>query len=124
MNTHNGDTEQDKAFLSEVKLSLDRQREAIDRSTQDALRHIRQQALAQQHAPRSHAWINWPVLPALATTATAVVVVSIALTLGTPSRFDVQPDLEDILLITSTEDFMFYEDLEFYQWLEAEKING
>ena len=56
--------------------------------------------------------------------------VSLVLVLGISLRMTMDitltptPALEDIPLLTATDDIEFYNDLDFYQWLEAENLNG
>lgn len=118
------DQNQDQEFLRRLKASLDIQQDTIDSGTRYALSQIRKNTLAQLDKRNSglrslHSWY-----PVLAATATASIIASLALTINLNKDNGVQPTLEDMPLITATDDILFYQDLEFYQWLDAEKING
>lgn len=117
-------SDHDQQFLRRLKMSLDHQQDAIDDSTHQALRQIRKRALSQLDNQNSGARSLRSWYPVLAATATASIIASIAVTINLSGESNVQPTLEDIPLITATDDIMFYQDLEFYQWLDAEKING
>ncbi len=115
---------QDQEFLRQTRKTLNLQIDAIDDSTRSALSHIRRRAIAQldSHSTKSKFRQGW--YPILAATATASVIISIAITINMSATTDRLPTLEDMPLITATDDIMFYQDLEFYQWLDAEKVNG
>ena len=96
-------TEHDKQqdFLNHASNVLDKSIETIDDETVRRLKQIRYQAL--EHKEKKTAWLK--PLPAMAATAAALA-------------------LEDMPLLTTNEDLDFYQELEFYNWLDDEQING
>ena len=117
--------DKDRAFLDAVKGALDQQHDSIDDETLSALREIRHQAI--NHADtQSSAWGQFqrPFYPALAAAAAVVMVLGVSLTMNLTGTHADQPTLEDMPLLTASEDISFYQNLEFYQWLDAEKLHG
>lgn len=111
-------------FLKAVNEELNQRVNAIDDSTREALRNIRKKAIAQEKNTSGNTWQWWRPYPVIAATAGIVLVVSVSLRMNMTKSIDALPSPEDIALLTSSDDISFYQELEFYQWLEAEKING
>ena len=96
--------------INQVKQLLDAS-EVLDPQTAMDLARRRQQALASARAA-THAW--WPAAGA-ALAATALLVVVLWRWDGaTPDQDLLQQDLE---IMAAAEEWEFYQDLEFYQWL-------
>jgi hypothetical protein len=109
----------DKDLINQIKHQLDESCESIDYSTQLKLKQARQAALSQTGVKTSPKRF-WQIfrVPALATAA------AIALVTFVSVRFHYQEDTEslifqDLELLAVEEDLELIQELEFYQWLEA-----
>ena len=115
----NRDSEKD--FLDAVKQQLDESEQSLSANELRSLRLARAQAIEQLNKPK-RAWLP------IATVATAASVVAIVVGLQgiQTGRVNVDPtqSIEDLPLLSATEELEFYEDLEFYQWLEFEDRTG
>lgn len=103
-------------FVKQVRQRLDASLQELDGPTLARLRAARRQALEQRRA--RPVWVNRMAL------ATAM---SCVLTLGVWwVQRPVVPDLpmEDLAVLTATDDLELYRDLEFYQWLEYHGEQG
>lgn len=104
----------DAALVQRVRQELDRSCAALDGATQSRLNSMRHAALAQAGHRR-----GFPLLLPFGGLVTASVLV-FAVILQGPSLQPEAPALapvEDLDLLTAAEDFDFYEEYEFYQWL-------
>lgn len=115
---------QNNAFLDAAKTALDKQHDAIDAATQTALRNIRHQAINHAKSKPARNWSLLSPYPAMVAMTISVVAISAMLTINLTNKIDELPTLDDMALISSTDDINFYQDLEFYQWLDAENNNG
>lgn len=106
----------EQAFIDRSKMLLEKSVAQIDSATRAELRSIRQQALQAQHKP---AWWLSP-LPAFAATA-AVLVVTVSVWFNQPVENNNAPAMDDMQLMAAAEDLDFYQELEFYEWLEHEQ---
>lgn len=116
--------DEEKGFLNAVSKELDQRVDTIDDSTRAALRSIRKQAIALAHDKSGNSWQWWQPYPVIAITASIALVMSVTLRINMTASMDDFPELKDIAMLMASDDIGFYQDLEFYQWLEAEKING
>ena len=107
------------AFLQRVKTALDAHEAQLDANTLRDLRLARHKALESLQKPR-RLW--QPV--ALVAVAASVAVVAISLHVLQPKMPITAPGMEDMALISASDEFDLYENLDFYQWLEQEKHNG
>lgn len=108
-------TDEDKALMDGARKVLDQSAADVDEITAQRLRQIRRQALTQSpRSPRS-AW-HWSYAGAA---SAAVVVIAVVLWPG-PQQVDPLASLEDLELLSANEDIDFYEQVEFYQWLESD----
>lgn len=108
------------AFLDSLKQGLDQAGQRLDGATATRLRAARREAIASLDRPRRAAWL----LPAggLAVAAT-VTAISVGLWQMQPPGEHVSP-LEDVALLSDPAGPEFYEELEFYMWLEEQARNG
>ncbi|MCW8855462.1 MAG: hypothetical protein OQK76_09995 [Gammaproteobacteria bacterium] len=111
--------EKDQKLLDNARELLEHSVDAIDEETSSRLRQIRYQALNTRSKN-----LNWftPYSAFAATAAVLLLTVSVWLTQA-PTIND-ELVLEDMPLLTTTEELDFYQDLEFYNWLDDEQING
>jgi hypothetical protein len=105
-----------QAFIARNKTLLDKSAENIDSATRAELRAIRQQALNAHYAK------PWWLAPAPAFAATAaVLVITLSVWLNQPSSLNTTPAMDDMQLVTANDELDFYQELEFYEWLEHEQ---
>lgn len=125
MNEHDstsaGNAQDDSGFLLRVKQEMDRSCAALDGSTQSRLNAMRHAALAQGQRKGLLLGLRKPQLLPFGGLVTACVLV-IAVLLQPPSLpgSAILPEptqVEDLDLLTATEELDFYEEYEFYQWL-------
>ena len=108
-------------FLTQVQSTLDRSVDELDDDTLRALRKARHRAV--EASERRPAWLM--PLGGLAMAAT-VAAFSVSLWLAEPQpEMNAQlPPLEDLALLGDAESLEFYEDLDFYLWLDDENDAG
>jgi hypothetical protein len=109
---------QEKRFLERVKALLSEGAENLDSQTRQRLKHMRLDALRAAKGKRARSFLpaRWVTAGAFA----AMAAVAIFFLLRTSPR-DVSVNyIEDYEIITSTEHFDLYENLEFYRWLATE----
>lgn len=105
--------ERDDKWLAAIRMELVRGVEDIDGSTSLKLNQIRQRALARKTS-RSLPGLLLPT----AVLATACLV--LALIIYIPQQQPKQKQMiDDLDLITTSQSLDLYEDLDFYEWLEA-----
>ena len=93
----------------------------MDAGTLDRLRQARVQVLTANERKERRSW--QPVFGGFATASLAVLVAVIWLG-GDPAIMPATTGFEDIEMLSSAETIEFYEDYEFYQWLEDEDMAG
>ena len=117
------ESQSDKSFHENISSHLDQRVSDIDSQTVSALRHIRHDVLSEtagQHWSFSSLLKPMP----LVTSLSFALVLSITLNMNMISETTPTPALEDIPLLTAKDDIEFYNDLEFYQWLDVHNSNG
>lgn len=114
----------EELMLRAAQSTLEHNIDEMDEKTLAGLYSARRNAVAAYSAKQSqkHQASRW-VLPlaGLATVGAAVLVAVTLWTLQPAQRYEGESNpvagLEDINLLTGTEDIEFYQDLEFYEWL-------
>ena len=122
-------SEQD--FLLQVKKTLDNSSEQIDEITQARLGAARRRAIEAGRSPAASSvrdflpsWITRHHSLA-ATAATMILAAALTLTLyPSRDRMVTTPQLEDLELLSSSDDLDLYQDLDFYLWMEDEQTKG
>ena len=113
-------------LLKMSKATLDKAVDGLDDATLQDLRRVRREALLVGKPVGSDKRSGW-LLPAsgLAVAAT-VSVLTVSLWLMSPENDPVSqlPALEDMALLGDAESLEFYENLDFYLWLDDEKEAG
>lgn len=109
----------EQAFLAQVKSTLDAHETQLDADTLRDLRLARHKALESLHKPR-RLW--QPVTVAAMAAMVLIVVVSLQFT--QPKTTVTAPGMEDMTLLSTSDDLDLYENIDFYQWLELERHNG
>jgi len=111
-----------RALVDAAKSTLDDSAGRIDSATLTRLHAIRREAAAQATSRQQvHLRPTW--LVPLGSFASIAVVFAVTVALWSPQpAFDATPIamLEDINLLSGTEEIEFYEELEFYEWLAIE----
>lgn len=129
---------EDQVFLDKAKSVLDENVDDLDTDTLARLRQARQQALDSTSGKANTKWASsaggqlvaatsratW-ILPAggLAVAAT-VAVLTVNVWTTKPIESEITVAFNDIDLLTSSESLEFYEELEFYAWLDEHDANG
>jgi hypothetical protein len=110
----------EQLLLSAAKSTLEHNIDQIDEQVQSRLAVARRQAInaysTKQSVPARYS--HW-ILPigGLATVGAALLVVVTLWTMPTGQYVEPVAVLEDINLLTGSEDIDFYQELEFYEWL-------
>lgn len=107
-------TPQDDKFLTEAKRVLDRSVQVLDRDKTNSLQRARIHALEKGMRRRPRAVWTW--VSGLAVASVAILALVFLLNRQEVSNQH-HPMLEDLELMTSTENVELSEDLEFYDWL-------
>ena len=109
----------EKLLLSAAKHTLQDSVDNLDQETLDRLATIRLQALAAASSRRSRR-SSW-LMPAGGFVTAAALVAALLLWTSEPAIKESAPValIEDINILTDSEDIDFYQDLEFYQWLAS-----
>ena len=117
----------EEAFLGQVRQELDRSCDRLDGHTLSRLNSIRHAAV--EHGKRQQRFPGRAMLAPFGGLATAcVLVVVVSLFYQQPeSSGQALPDnrtaIEDLDILTSAESLEFFENLEFYQWLEENEAS-
>jgi len=124
MSTNGNGNKGEERFLNEVKQSLDARAESIDEKILLRLRKIRHQAILEAEGRKKGVFFfpRWIQTGALATVATAVVLVVVWFYSQRPAFFLKNP--EDFEIVSSQDQMELYENLDFYQWLAASDSRG
>jgi hypothetical protein len=110
--------EQNRAFEHKVKDMLDDSVEHLDAQTLSRLKQARHRALDSASIHRRPAWL---IPTGGFAVAASVAVLTAILWHGKPVDHDMMQGFEDLELLSSSESLEFYEDLDFYSWLEYEE---
>lgn len=122
----------EREFLGAVKSTLRRSEDNIDALTQARLRAARHRAVAKhQENPRglfsnilALEWLHHrQLMLSAAMSLTIVGALLLFFNLQQPQS-RLTPMLEDIELLSSSDDLELYQDLDFYVWMEDEQISG
>lgn len=123
--------DQDK-FIKQVRQQLDQQNEALDGETLSRLRQVRAHAVAAGERKG----VSLPGLKgftggAVAFASVSVLAVAVWLAVPTSTTQDVPvlaevqaTAFDDLELLAATEALAFFEDIEFYYWLETQDAQG
>ena len=121
---NNQDKEHD--FVDRCSSLLNHSVHSIDDDTKNALARLRKNAVAavSETSPSIVTGYRFTTTQLFATTAVAVLVVALTLQLNFSQSVGVLPELDDMMLLTETDDLDLYRNLEFYHWLEDEYTQG
>lgn len=106
---------------SNIRQSLNESIDTLDANTLSNIRQIRAQAVEKAGFHHSHRMSNKQGLLIGGFATACVMVLTVALLLNSPASMQDIP-AEDIELISSSDNFELFEDLEFYEWLEEDGL--
>ena len=107
-------------FENDLKQALDQSSDTLDGKTLSRLRQARTKALESPYKPNYFS--HWgPVAAAASVSALAI---GLWLYQPTQENHTMMANLEDLELLAAQEDIEFYEDLDFYLWLESQESQG
>ena len=119
-----GSSNNEEDFLASVKQQLDESEQSLSIDELRALRLSRARAIEQLSKPKRY----WQSVAAFATAASVVAIVvglqGIQTASVDPSYEVGTQSVEDLPLLSASEELEFYDELEFYQWLEFEDRAG
>lgn len=110
--------EKDTAFIATARALLDKGVQDLDRRTLSRLHEARQRSIGTAKQP-----VSW-VLPATGLAAACAILLAFFLLVKAPPQKEIFPEMEDLDLLAAPEPLDFYEDLAFYNWLEARDIES
>ena len=108
-------------FETNIKQTLDKSVDNLDANTQSRIRQIRAQAVEKAGTTSQANW--FPVMTGALATA-CVMVFAIMLLIKSPETNIQLLPVDDLELISSSDSLEFFEDLEFYEWLEDDALFG
>ena len=110
------DKQQEQAFLTKVRQTLDDNAQGMDEFSVARLRAARHRALSAKPSR--------PLWPLPAAVASALIAGVMVWQLSDPGMPGMVAEVEDMELLMSEEGIEFYEDIEFYQWLAFNENAG
>lgn len=116
-------TEKDDRLINTVTQALDKQTSELDVETLQRIGGVRRQALAQLKEPvhTFHRW-GWMAGGAVAFACSALIIAAVLFRPEIPLNFS--PQELEFELMASQDDLEFYEELEFYRWLDQMEEAG
>lgn len=119
----NTESKQQSGFLREATDTLDSSLEQIDGATRTRLRAIRREALTGLDRRRSPVW--WMAAGGLAASVLVAVLSVVLWETNTAHEMPLaglsgEAVLDDMVLLGDSEEPEFFEELEFYMWLDDE----
>jgi hypothetical protein len=103
-------------FIKSIKVELDKSADNLDAETQSKLNQLRQKAISDRKSYR-HSIFSIPVATALAGCLTIAIFINIPDEEVIPSNNLSSAVIDDMELLSNSEDLEFLENLEFYEWL-------
>lgn len=111
-------TDNDEQLKHAIKQQLDQEAEQLDADSQRKLRMARAAALEAAEKPRrGKLWLDVAMVGMVAGLA-------VALYLVTPEQAQLAPVFDDLEMLAGVEEPEFYQELEFYYWLEEQNEQG
>ncbi|HHH35897.1 MAG TPA: hypothetical protein ENK48_03595 [Gammaproteobacteria bacterium] len=118
MNEH-----EEREFAASLGRLLDRAA-ALDEETAALLAARRRRALEAARRSDGRPWVQWGGLAAVAASALLVMGLWWGQSVPPSAMPAATPLVEDLELLSTREDLEFFEDLDFYLWLEDEQQAG
>ena len=108
--------------LSEnISRELDDSLDALDANTLSRIRQVRAQAVDRAKTSRTNWSINKSGVYFGGMATACVMVLAVVLLINSPTSMQAVP-VDDIELISSSDNLDLFEDLEFYEWLEEDGL--
>ena len=104
-------------LTTNIRLALDESADSLDANTLSKIRQIRSRAVEKAEARH----VNWPGIISGALATACVMVFTVMILLQSPTTLQPVP-IDDLELLSSSEDLELFEDLEFYEWLEEDAL--
>jgi len=104
-------------LTTNIRLALDESVDSLDANTLSKIRQIRSRAVEKAEARH----VNWPGIISGALATACVMVFTVMILLQSPTTLQPVP-IDDLELLSSSEDLELFEDLEFYEWLEEDAL--
>ncbi len=114
----------EERFVAALKATLDHRLESLDGETTERLEQARRRAMGAGAAQRPPRWVQAAGVAAVAASALLVVSLWFVGEGGGHDAPELLPLMEDLELLGTREDIEFFEDLDFYLWLEDEQQTG
>ena len=106
-------------LTTNIRQALDESVDALDANTLSRIRQIRAQAIEKVEARH----VNWFGIMTGALATACVMVFAVMILLQSPTT--IQPvQVDDLELISSSDNLELFEDLEFYEWLDEYELPG
>ncbi len=102
-----------------IRQSLDESVDALDANTLSKIRQVRAQAVAKADFRHKNWLLNKQGIFVGGLATACVMVFAVMILLKSPAPMQAVP-VDDIELISSSDDLELFEDLEFYEWLEED----
>lgn len=116
-------TEKDDKLINTITQALDRQTSEFDAETLQRIGSVRRQALAQLKEPvHTFNYWSWMAGGAVAFAVSALIISAVLFRPEIPLNFS--PQGLEFDLMASQDDLEFYEELEFYRWLDQMEEAG
>lgn len=114
----------DKQIIDQVTRSLDQQADELDAATLSTLRQARARALDEMahKTPRFKAGALW--VGGLATAGACAVALMLVWPEDPAIKTEFGPAIADAEMLSDENSIEFYEELDFYIWLDQQELNG
>lgn len=103
-----------------IKRDLDESTDALDANTLSKIRQIRAKAV-EKAGNRNVDYGSGLFIGGLATAC--IMVLAVIMLIKSPTSIEIVP-VDELELISSSDNLEFYEDLEFYEWLEEDGLQS
>lgn len=108
-------------LLNKITSTLDSAVDELEGGTKSRLRSIRHEALTSTETSYRTTW--WVPAGSLAALA-AIAVMTVSLWTIMPEEDEFKIPFEDFALLSDKEELEFYEELDFYLWLDSEQLKN
>ncbi len=122
MSNHNDNELNDNETVN-IRQSLDESVDALDASTLAKIRQVRTQAMERAAARDVNWFANRQGLVVGGLATACVMVLAVVLLLNSPTSIQPVP-VDDMELISASDNLELFEDLEFYEWLEQNDLQS
>lgn len=114
-------TKNEQELNKHIRQDLDDSVDVLDANTLSKIRQIRAQAVDRAADKQAHGLFSRPRFLAGSLATVCVMVLAVVVLLNSPTSVNSVP-LDDLELISSSDNLELFEDLEFYEWLEEDGL--